>query len=57
MGNSKQYDVNAEVLQVHEDLAEALDKAFEDVDVVVPPSVKTILDKGTRLLENRNKDL
>lgn len=57
MGNSKQYDVNAEVLQVHEDLAEALDKAFEDVDGAVPPSVKTILDKGTRLLESRNKDL
>ena len=57
MGNSKQYDVNSDILQVHEDLAEVLDKAFEDLNSSVPPSVTIILDKGTRLLESRNKDL
>lgn len=57
VGNSKQYDFNTEVIQVYDELAEALEKKFKDMDLACPPPIKSILEKGIEKLKSRNKDL
>ena len=57
MGNSKQYDFNEEMIQLNEDLSDSLQKSFEDMGLVVPPSIKTVLEQGIKKLKERNRDL
>ena len=57
VGNSRQYDFNTDLIQLNDELAEALDKAFKDFDSSCPSPIKSILEKGTEKLKNRNKDL
>ena len=57
VGNQKQYDFNTEVIQVYDELAEALDKKFKDFDLACPPPIKSLLEKGIEKLKSRNKDL
>ena len=57
VGNSRQYDFNSELIQVYEELAESLDKSYVDLGMTMPPSIKSLLEKGMAKMKERQKDL
>jgi len=57
VGNQKQYDFNAEVIQNGEELVETLEKEFQGMSCPVPTSVEQIMKKGIEMMTKRNMDL
>ena len=55
VGNSRQYDFNSEVIQLQEELADSLDKSFVSAGLTMPPTLKTLIEKGISVIRKDAK--